>query len=175
MNPEAEIARLARRRHGMITWEQMRSAGLSRRAIARHVESGWIVRRHAAVYQLGPFPGPFGPEHAAVLACGLTRSEAERLLLALCRAARLPLPQTNVRRAGWEVDAVWEPQRLVVEVDGYRYHGPQPQFERDRRKDADLLLAGYRVLRLTWRRLTREPREVVALLTTALRDPAQAP
>ena len=30
----------------------------------------------------------------------LTRSEAERRLTALCRSAALPLPKTNVRRAG---------------------------------------------------------------------------
>jgi very-short-patch-repair endonuclease len=101
-----------------------------------------------------------------------TRSEAERRLLALCRSAALPMPRTNVRRAGWEVDALWEEQRLIVEVDGYRYHRPQASFERDRRKDADLMLAGYRVLRLTWRRLTKHPAEVIALIGAAL-APAQ--
>ena len=97
-----------------------------------------------------------------------TRSEAERRLLALCRSAALPLPQTNVRRARWEVDAVWEANRLVVEVDGYRYHRTRAKFERDRRKDADLMLAGYRVLRITWRRLTKEPDQVIALLAAAI-------
>ena len=28
------------------------------------------MRRHVGVYQLGPFAGPFGPEQAALLACG---------------------------------------------------------------------------------------------------------
>ena len=97
-----------------------------------------------------------------------TRSEAEKRLRALCRSAALPMPRMNVRRAGWEVDAVWDAQRLVVEVDGYGFHSPRPQFERDRRKDADLMLAGYRVLRITWRRLTREPDQVIALLAAAL-------
>ena len=32
----------------------------------------------------------------------------------------------NVKRAGWEVDAVWDAQRLVVEVDGYEFHAPGP-------------------------------------------------
>lgn len=97
-----------------------------------------------------------------------TRSEAERKLLALVRSAGLPMPRTNVRRGGWEVDAVWDHQRLVVEVDGYRSHGPRPQFERDRRKDAQLLLAGYRVLRFTWWQLTREPAFVVGTISAAL-------
>jgi very-short-patch-repair endonuclease len=74
----------------------------------------------------------------------------------------------NVRRAGWEVDAVWDRQRLIVEVDGYHSHGTRPQFERDRTKDAQLMLAGYRVLRVTWRQLTREPTVVIATIAAAL-------
>ena len=105
----------------------------------------------------------------------LTRSEAEKRLRGLCRSAALPMPRMNVKRAGWEVDAVWDAQRLVVEVDGYGAHGPRPQFERDRRKDADLMLAGYRVLRITWRRLTREPEQLIALLAAALSQESLAP
>ena len=56
--------------------------------------------------------------------------------------AGLPRPQTNVRLAGHEVDAVWRAQRLVVEVDGHAFHGSRAAFERDRRRDADLLAAG---------------------------------
>lgn len=101
-----------------------------------------------------------------------TRSEAERRLKALLRSAALPMPRTNVKRAGWEVDAVWDRQRLVVEVDGYEYHRTRPKFERDRRKDGRLLLAGYRVLRVTWRQLTREPETVVAIIAAALVAPS---
>ncbi len=97
-----------------------------------------------------------------------TRSEAERRLKALLKSAALPMPRTNVKRATWEVDAVWDRQRLVVEVDGYRYHRTRAKFERDRRKDGQLLLAGYRVLRITWRQLTREPETVVAIIAAAL-------
>jgi very-short-patch-repair endonuclease len=97
-----------------------------------------------------------------------TRSEAEKRLRSLVRAAELPLPLMNVRRIGWEVDAVWDAQRLVVEVDGRKFHDTGRQFERDRRKDADLVLAGFRVLRFTWRRLTREPAAVVAIIAAAL-------
>jgi hypothetical protein len=87
----------------------------------------------------------------------LTRSEAERVLIDIVRGAGLPVPRTNVRLAG-------------VEVDGYAFHGTRAAFERDRRRDARLLLAGYRVIRLTWRQLTREPRQVAALLRAALRE-----
>ena len=79
-------------------------------------------------------------------------------------AARLPRPLTNVRVAGWEVDAYWPRERLIVEVDGYAYHGNRAAFERDRRKDAALTAAGYTVIRVTWRQLKHEPLAVVALL-----------
>jgi very-short-patch-repair endonuclease len=98
----------------------------------------------------------------------LTRSEAERVLVQLIRRARLPPPETNIRIEGREVDCAWRSRRLVVEVDGYAYHGSRAAFERDRRRDADLTAAGYRVVRFTWRQLTREPHAVVARLAVLL-------
>ena len=98
----------------------------------------------------------------------LTRSEAERRLLALLRRAGLPLPETNVRVAGHEVDALWRAQRLVVEVDGYAAHAGRHAFERDRRRDQDLRAAGYRVERVTWHQLEHEPERVVAVVARAL-------
>ena len=58
----------------------------------------------------------------------------------------------NARVAGWEVDAFWPAHRLVVEIDGYRYHATRAAFERDRRKDAALQAAGYRIIRITWKK-----------------------
>jgi very-short-patch-repair endonuclease len=98
----------------------------------------------------------------------LTRSEAERLLLRLVRAAGLPPPEHNVRVGGHEPDLLWREHRLVVEVDGYTYHSGRAAFERDRVRDAELLASGFRVLRLTWRRLVEEPESVVARLAQAL-------
>lgn len=98
-----------------------------------------------------------------------TRSEAERRLKALCRAAGLPASRTNARVAGWEVDALWPAQKLVVEIDGFAYHRSRQAFERDRRKDARLQAAGYRVVRITWRRLRYESYAVAADLALLLR------
>src|SRR3712207_7206929 len=55
-------------------------------------------------------------------------------------------------------------QRLVVEMDGWRFHSSRAAFERNRRKDQDLIAAGYRVLRITWRQLVYEPERVLARL-----------
>ena len=85
-----------------------------------------------------------------------TRSELERRFLAFCRDARLPQPAVNVIVAGYEVDALWSDRRLVVELDSYEFHRTRAAFERDRARDAALQLAGYRVLRLTARRLEEE-------------------
>ena len=59
-------------------------------------------------------------------------------------------------------------QRLIAEVDGYRFHGGRAAFERDRRRDAELLATGHRVLRVTWRALTDAREAVVANLAQAL-------
>jgi very-short-patch-repair endonuclease len=96
------------------------------------------------------------------------RSEAERRLLALIRRARLPPPRCNALVAGHEVDFLWPTRKLVVEFDSWEFHRGRDAFEKDRRRDADLLLAGYHVLRITWRRLVEEPEAVIAQIATAL-------
>lgn len=98
----------------------------------------------------------------------LTRSEAERRLVDLVAAARLPAPALNVRIGGHEVDALWRAERLIVEVDGYAFHAGREAFERDRRRDAELQSAGYVVTRVTWRQITEEHAAVAALLSRLL-------
>ena len=65
---------------------------------------------------------------------------------------------------GHERDFVWPEQRLIVETDGWQAHGTRQAFENDRLRDAHLIAAGWRPLRLTWKRLTNEPAEVADLL-----------
>jgi very-short-patch-repair endonuclease len=101
-----------------------------------------------------------------------TQSEFERHFLSFAREAGLPEPQFNVLVAGELVDAVWPRARLIVELDTYGTHGGRTQFEADRRRDAGLLLAGYRVVRITQRRLTEEPDRVRAELEALLRTAA---
>jgi very-short-patch-repair endonuclease len=100
----------------------------------------------------------------------LTRSDAEILMLTLIRKARLPEPESNVKLAGYEVDLRWRDHNLVVEFDSYTFHSSRQAFERDRRKDRELQALGYRVLRFTWRGLTKEREAVVAALSRALAE-----
>ena len=88
---------------------------------------------------------------------GPTRSEFEDAFLDFARRHRLPPPLVNERAAGYEVDLLWPAQRLVGELDSRTHHDTLATFETDRERDADLLVAGYRVIRITWRRLKRHP------------------
>jgi very-short-patch-repair endonuclease len=97
-----------------------------------------------------------------------TRSDGERRLKALCKAAHLPLPRMNAIVAGWEVDAHWPAHRLIVEIDGWNFHSSRRAFERDRHKDAQLTATGQRVIRITHRRLTHQPHTVTAQLAALL-------
>lgn len=99
----------------------------------------------------------------------VTRSDLERAFLRLCVEFGIPLPVMNLIVAGHRVDAVWLDERLVVELDSRTHHLTTTAFEEDRRRDADLQLAGFRVLRITWRRLQDEPREVAELVWRMLR------
>jgi very-short-patch-repair endonuclease len=80
----------------------------------------------------------------------------------------LPQPELNVVLHGYEVDCLWRGARLVVEVDGYAFHGSKRAFVRDRRRDAVIIAAGMRVLRVTWHQLTRERDRTLAQLAQAL-------
>lgn len=63
---------------------------------------------------------------------------------------------------------MWREQRLAVEVDGWAAHSTRRAFELDRIRDADVQIAGYRILRVTWHRLTRRPEAVTAQIAAAL-------
>lgn len=97
-----------------------------------------------------------------------TRSELESAFLALVRRHRLPPPEVNVQIDRHEVDFLWRPQRLVVEVDGWRAHRTRSAFEEDRARDAHLKLAGFEVLRLTWRQVEDDRRDVARKIRTLL-------
>jgi very-short-patch-repair endonuclease len=104
-----------------------------------------------------------------------TRSELERMFLRLCDQHRIPRPAVNVQVAGFEVDCAWIRESLVVELDGWGFHGGRSSFEADRRRDASLQLAGFRVVRITYRRLVAEPERVAAELRALLGLTSRSP
>ncbi len=117
-------------------------------------------RRGAAVLRsvLAQYDGPT-----------LTDKELEERFLALCRGASLPSPAVNAwitldGGVAYKVDFLWRAERLAVETDGWGSHGTRQAFESDRRRDRRLRLAGWDVVRFTWRDVEHEPGEVTAVL-----------
>ena len=103
-----------------------------------------------------------------------TRSELERLFLELLRKANLPLPVVNGLVLTYEVDFHWPQHRLIVEADSLAFHAHALAFQQDRQRDLDLELAGWHVLRVTWRQVLEQPEHVAALLRARLATRAPA-
>ena len=70
------------------------------------------------------------------------------------------------------VDFLWRDRRLIVETDGRATHGTPLAFERDRARDGTLVLAGYRVVRFTYRQIVYEPEKVARTVLALLTVPA---
>jgi hypothetical protein len=67
-----------------------------------------------------------------------------------------PLPWDPDRR----FDAAFPPARLAIEWDSRRWHELPDAFARDRERDRQALLHGWRVVRFTWSDVTDHPAEV---------------
>jgi very-short-patch-repair endonuclease len=68
------------------------------------------------------------------------------------------------------VDFLWRQARLVVEVDGYRYHATRAAFETDRARDRDLKARGIDVLRFADREVDDEGPAVAHSVIAHLRQ-----
>lgn len=97
--------------------------------------------------------------------CGSVLESAQRVRMVLAGlggfATQVVLRPFPVLR----VDFCFADARLVVEVDGARWH-PEPQ--RDRRRDNALAALGWRVLRFTWHEVVGDSAGVVAAVRAAL-------
>ena len=97
-----------------------------------------------------------------------TRSEFERRFLVMCAKYGLPRPARNALVAGFEVDFLGAPERVVIETDGWGAHGTRTAFERDHQRDLELGLAGYTTIRVTWNQLRYRPDQVARRIRLAL-------
>ncbi len=97
-----------------------------------------------------------------------TRSGLEKSFLAHVLEAGLSRPSMNYIVAEFELDAYWERERFVVELDVFETHGTRAAFERDRVRQDDLQLLGIEMIRVTGPRLKREPEEVMRRLAAHL-------
>ena len=103
-----------------------------------------------------------------------TRSPAEDAFLEFCRTYRLPTPKVNITLFGRERDAVFEAEKVIIEIDGYTFHNDHDSFESDRERDTDAAEHGYLTVRLTTTRLTQRPAYEAARLHRILRRTADA-
>jgi very-short-patch-repair endonuclease len=143
-----------------VDWPRLRSACeeadrlgfLQMKKLERVVERGWGRHALKPIRQIlvkAPHPEE-------------TRSPLEERFLEFCRNRNIPAPVTNVTVLGFEVDALWPQARLIAELDSWAFHHHRGAFERDRVRDAAHLVAGYRTIRITDRRLRREGRATAA-------------
>lgn len=98
-----------------------------------------------------------------------TQSHAERLFARLLGTAGIVGWRANRRVGGYLVDFLFEEARVVVEIDGLAFHVDPEVFQRDRKRQNEIALAGYQVLRFTWLDLTEYPDRVVAVVRRAIR------
>ena len=161
-------------------------AVVARRAVERAIEQADVLERldyrqlEAAAQRnrhtrAAKRLAPILAEHRAAAP---TESDLEELLLAVLRDANLPAPQRQVYidpgdgESPIRADFAWPDRRLVIEADSRRFHRTGPAFERDRRRDQRLTVAGWRILRITWLQLKDDPRRIVTLIAAALSLPA---
>ena len=104
---------------------------------------------------------------------GVTKKELEKRFAAVVAGTDLPRPRRNADLAVagrfFEVDCLWQAQRLIVELDGRFVHGTWRTSERDRERDRLLVADGWRVVRVTWRQLRDDAPAIVADLRRLLR------
>ena len=97
-----------------------------------------------------------------------TWSIAEQRLLAMIRAADLPIPEANVALGGYVPDLLWRRQRVIVEFDSVIHHSGSAAFHDDRDRHNSLTAQGHQVIHVTWRQLTECPLQVLVWIAAAL-------
>lgn len=103
----------------------------------------------------------------------LGESEIEAMALRLLRewgfddpCVQYPLPWRSSRKG--RVDLAYPDFKLIIEIDGRAWHATLEAFENDRMRDNHAQLAGWRVLRITYRMMIDRPAEVRTMIRQAL-------
>ncbi|MDQ3571927.1 MAG: type IV toxin-antitoxin system AbiEi family antitoxin domain-containing protein [Actinomycetota bacterium] len=97
-----------------------------------------------------------------------TREEFERRFHDLIEGSWLPPYQANVVVAGYDVDAYWPEERLVVELQSRKWHLHPTAFERDHAKIARLQSHHFKVLALTYKQVTTQGDWVIETIARLL-------
>ena len=96
-------------------------------------------------------------------------SAAERLLHRILRDGRLtgwvanhPIPTGPV--GCYFADVAFPAQKVIIEVEGHRFHSSPEQLHRDRTRQNELTALGWRVIRVDWPMLVDDPEGVLRLV-----------
>jgi hypothetical protein len=91
-----------------------------------------------------------------------------------CDAYDIPRPVMHQPFGPYILDAHWPNEGLIAELDGWNFHNTELDFEHDRERDAFTLAAGLATIRITRRRMKREPAKVARQLRAILANRAVA-
>jgi very-short-patch-repair endonuclease len=128
-----------------------------------------LQRRHLGVAPLREALRDMGQRHGVRLARRLVelaeggaRSEAERDAVRLLRRARITgwTPNLVVDLPGFgrvELDLAFPEHRVAVEIDGWAFHRDVDRFRRDGVRQNEVVIGGWRVIRVTWYELQENP------------------
>jgi Transcriptional regulator, AbiEi antitoxin/Protein of unknown function (DUF559) len=149
--------------------------GRALRRVARRAQAQRTVSIRQILELLARANGHHGAERLrAVIADGPapTRSDLEDLLLDLLDEAGIERPEINAPlRFGAQTivpDYLWRAHRVAIEADSVTWHDHKLTREHDADKQAQLEAAGLRVLRITWRQITRSPQQTLSRIRAAL-------
>jgi very-short-patch-repair endonuclease len=99
---------------------------------------------------------------------GITESDPEDDLLALCARYAILTPVVQYRLGPYRWDFAWPAKRVVLDVDEYEGHHKRIPFAEDRAKDRHARANGHVPLRVADLELAGTPREVAQSIRDAL-------
>ncbi len=130
-------------------------------ALRRRLTTRSAIERHLGA------TAPVGARVALARADGRSRSPLETVTRLALRAAGLPVRAGVVIPMVGEVDLLVA-GRVVVELDGFAYHSGRREYREDRRRDRELVLQGYVVLRFTAEDVLQDMVRLVATVVAAV-------
>jgi very-short-patch-repair endonuclease len=136
----------------------------SLRAIDAYLDR-WQQRGRPGVRALRTLVAQLDPVHPA-------RSKLEVLTRRLLVANRLgdfvrELPLTDGGRR-FSYDFAFVRERVILEVNGHRWHGDPADFERDQAKWSVPARHGFRLVLATWEKVTQQPQALIAEMRATL-------
>jgi very-short-patch-repair endonuclease/predicted transcriptional regulator of viral defense system len=101
---------------------------------------------------------------------GVPQRELERLFLKKLRASGLPEPVRQHPVGKRKIDFAYPDYRIAIELDGLGDHFSAEAFRNDRRRQNEIVLAGFTILRFTWEDVNDRWPDVLRTLRAALAD-----